>query len=186
MFRHDISADVPAPRPGPRRHGLLGCGLALCSHSVSDNRLWIQTHLQQVRHVWCLAEIVAKRPWTPVKTAQLCLLFILHAGLWHLRAGKHRYMRSFIRHHDPLVTKPLQRRVVWKREVVRKIVVDLFILFIQAQECMQRLAHADAHARPRPCTEKQTEPRNYASRAPKCSNPCASTCVCVCACVRSC
>ena len=168
MFRHDISADVPAPRTGPRLHGLLGCGLALSSHSVLDSRLWIQTHLQQVRHMWCLAEILAKRPWTPVKTAQFCLLFILHAGPWHLRAGKHRYMRSMIRHHDPLVTKSLQHGVVWKREVVRKIVVDLFI--IQTHECTQRLAHVDAHARPRPYTDKR--------------NMCVDACVCVC--VRSC
>ena len=70
-----------------------------------------------------------------------------------------------MRHHDPLVTKSVQHGVVWKREVVRKIVVDLFILFIQTHECTQRLAHADAHARSRPCTEKQ--------------NMCVTVCVCV-------
>lgn len=31
-----------------------------------------------------------------------------------------------MRHHDPLVTKSLQHGVVWKREVVRKILVNLF------------------------------------------------------------
>ena len=150
MFRHDISADVPAPRTGPRRHGLLGCGLALYSHPVANNRLWIQTHLQQVRHMWCLAEIGAKCPWTPIKTAQSCLLLILHAGPWHLRAGKHRHARPTMRHHDPLVTKPLQQRVVWKCEVVLKIVVDLFILFIQMHACMQH-AHSYAQACSRLC-----------------------------------
>ena len=34
-----------------------------------------------------------------------------------------------MRHHDPLVTKSLQHGVVWKREVVRKILVNLFFLF---------------------------------------------------------
>ena len=74
-----------------------------------------------------------------------------------------------MRHHDPLVTKSLQHGVVWKREVVRKIVVDLFILFIQTHECTQRLAHADAHARPRPYTDKR--------------NMCVDVRVCVCVCV---
>ena len=155
MFRHDISADVPAPRTGPRLHGLLGCGLALSSHSVLDSRLWIQTHLQQVRHMWCLAEIFAKRPWTPVKTAQLCLLFILHAGPWHLRAGKHRYTRSMIRHHDPLVTKLLQRRVVRKCEVLLRILVHLsFVLSIQTHACMQLCVHEHAQARSCRTTKK--------------------------------
>lgn len=87
-----------------------------------------------------------------------------------------------MRHHDPLVTKPLQHRVVWKREVVRKIVVDLFILFIQAQECMQRLAHADAHARPRPCTEKQNRAKKLClARASMLEPVCVNVCVCVCA-----
>ena len=53
-----------------------------------------------------------------------------------------------MRHHDPLVTKPLQHRVVWKREVVRKIVVDLFFrTSIQTDACMQLHAHAHAHRR---------------------------------------
>ena len=130
MFRHYISADVPAPRTGPRRHGLINRGLALCSLSMAHNQLWIQTHLQQMRHVRCLAEIGAECPWSPVKTAQSCLLLILHASPWHLRAGKHRHARPTMRHHDPLVTKLLQQRVVWKCEVVLKIVVDLFILFL--------------------------------------------------------
>ena len=33
------------------------------------------------------------------------------------------------RHHDPLVTKPLQESVVWEREVALKIVVDLLLCF---------------------------------------------------------
>ena len=41
----------------------------------------------------------------------------------------------------------------WKREVVRKIVVNLFILSIQTHACMQLLAHAHAHARSRPRTK---------------------------------
>ena len=147
MFRHYISADVPPPRIGPRRHGLFGCGLSLFFHPVADNRLWIQTHLQQVRHVGCLAEIGAKCPWSPIKTTQSCLLLILHAGPWHLRAGKHRHARPMMRHHNPLVTKPLQHGVVWKREVVRKIVVDLFCLSIQMHACMQLHAHSRAHRR---------------------------------------
>ena len=177
MFRHDISADVPAPRTGPRRHGLIGRGRALCSQPVADNWLWIQTHLQQVRHVGCLAEIGAKRPWSPIKTTQSCLLLILHAGPWHLRAGKHRYARPTMRHHDPLVTKPLQHRVVWKREVVLKIVVDLVILSIQKHACMELHAHAHAACALASLPTKTREPRNHALRSPQCSNACASTCV---------
>ena len=52
-----------------------------------------------------------------------------------------------MRHHNPLVTKPLQHGVVWKREVVRKIVVDLFCLSIQMHACMQLRAHAHARTR---------------------------------------
>ena len=175
MFRHYISADVPAPRTGPRRHGLLGRGLALCSHPVADNWLWIQTHLQQVRHVGCLAEIFAECPWSPIKTTQSCFLLILHTGPWHLRTGKHRYARPTMRHHDPLVTKPLQHRVVWKREVVLKIVVDPFIIFVIC-------THARSYTRPhrRTCEHVYTKkiPAQYdVPRVPQCSNACASACV---------
>ena len=128
-----------------------------------------------------MAEIFAECPWSPKKTTQSCFLLILHAGSWHLRAGKHRHARPTMRHHDPLVTKSLQHGVVWKREVVRKIVVDLFILSNQMHACMQLLAHTHAHARPRPCTEKQ-------KRAKKRCFACASTlepvCVNVCLCAK--
>ena len=80
-----------------------------------------------------------------------------------------------MRHHDPLVAKPLQQRVLWKREVVLKIVVDLFVLSVQNRACMQLRAHA--HARALVSVQKKSEPRNYAPFAPKCSNACASMCV---------
>ena len=68
-----------------------------------------------------------------------------------------------MRHHDPLVTKSLQHGVVWKREVVRKIVVDLFILFFKRTN-----ARSDSRTRMR--TRAHVRARR--------NKTCASTCVC--------
>ena len=79
-----------------------------------------------------------------------------------------------MRHRDPLVAKPLQQRVVWKCEVVLKIVVDLLVLSVQTHACMQLRAHAHAHARSCPCKIEESRETMPCSLAPKCSNACAS------------
>ena len=80
-----------------------------------------------MRHVWDCVEIGAECPRSEINTTQSCFLFISHVGSWHLRIGEHRHIRPRKRHHDPLVTKPIQDGVVWVREVALKIVVDLLL-----------------------------------------------------------
>ena len=50
-------------------------------------------------------------------------------------------------HHDPLVAKPLQDRMVWKREVVMKIVIDLFLNFLF--KCTHACCYTRSHMRTR-------------------------------------